>query len=178
MQSKQKFYFLLFSWQVKSMPLQVVFVASVQACAVIKCFHYLYESPQQSGIARRAAAAAVSTFGLTERPDFLFRVFLELEAQEETASPDRELPLPCRNLPTNPFACGLAFEGACLFLTFLVNLPWEHWIPSSLVHVLSSDSRGRWWASRGRGEEADAGHANRFDVFWCMRSLIQRVCTR
>lgn len=28
------------------------------------------------------------------------------------------------------FACGLAFEGSCLFLTFLVGLSWEHWIPS------------------------------------------------
>lgn len=27
--------------------LQVVVVASVQACTVIKCFHYLYEPPQQ-----------------------------------------------------------------------------------------------------------------------------------
>lgn len=55
-QSKQQLYFLLFSWQesrsqipqnVKTLLQVVVVVASVQACTVIKCFHYLYESPQQ-----------------------------------------------------------------------------------------------------------------------------------
>lgn len=59
----------------------------------------------------------------------------ELEALEDAASPDRELPL--RTTATYPqtIACGLPFEGAGLFLTFLVNLPWEHWNPSSWSKV-------------------------------------------
>lgn len=51
---------------------------------------------------------------------------LEVEAQEEAASPDRELPLHRAGAYPQTLACGLPFEGACLFLTFLVNLPWEH----------------------------------------------------
>ncbi len=35
-----------------------------------------------------------------------------------------------RNLPTNP-CLWLALWSSCLFLIFLVNLPREHWIPSS-----------------------------------------------
>lgn len=78
-------------------------------------------------------AAAVSTFRLTEWPDFSSSGVWELEAQEEAASPDRDLPM--HTTETYPIACGLPFEGACLFLTFLVNLPWEHWNPSSWSKV-------------------------------------------
>lgn len=171
-QGRQKFYFIFPSWQVKSTLLQVVVVASAQACTLIKCFHYLYEPPQQSGTARQAAAA-VSTFGLTERPDFLLRVFwnwrFRRRQQALTERPSHK-----------PFACGLAFEGACLFLTFLVNLPWEHWIPSSWslfgVQTVLGEKGGRWWGSRGGEEEADAAHAN--SVFWCTHSLTRRVDTR
>lgn len=71
---------------------------------------------------------------------FFFFSVLELEAQEEAASPDRELPLHTAESYPQTLACGLPFEGACLFLTFLVNLPWEHWIPSSWsTHSLCSN---------------------------------------
>ena len=56
---------------------------------------------------------------------------LELEAQVEAASPDRELPLHRAETYPQTLACGVPFEDTCLFLTFLVNLPWEDWIPSS-----------------------------------------------
>lgn len=45
------------------------------------------------------------------------------------ASPDRELPVHGAETFPQTLACGLAFEGACLFMTILVNLPWERYHP-------------------------------------------------
>lgn len=105
-------------------------------------------------------ATVVSTFRLSEWPGFSSSGVLELEAQEEAASPDRELPLHTAETYPQTLACGLSFEGACLFLTFLLNLPWERWIPSTLVTVCVQTV----WD--------DAGDINHFNVIRARYTVI------
>lgn len=83
--------------------------------------------------------------------------------REETACPDRELPLCTADTYPQTLACGLPFEGACLFLTFLVNLPWEHCIPSSWSTVCAQTV----WD--------DAEDINHFNVIQGSNTLILKV---
>lgn len=119
--------------------LQVV-VARVQACMMIKWFHYLYESPHEEGNCSPCNSGV--NLWIDWMTWFSSSGVLELEAQEETASPDRELPLQCRNLPTNPclwlglWRCMSLLDISCqLALGTLDSI--------LLVHILRSDSLGR-----------------------------------
>lgn len=70
---------------------------------------------------------------LTEWPHFLLRVF----GNRRLGRRQQALTKSCHCTETYPqtLACGFPFEGACLFLTFLVDSPWERWIPSSRSKV-------------------------------------------
>lgn len=131
--------------------LQVVVAASVQACMVIKCFHYLYESPQQRGTARQAAAV-VSTSGLTEWPDFLLRVFWNWRRRRRQQALTESCHCRVENLPQTLclwpglWRCMSLLDVSCqLALGTLDSI--------LALHVSSSDSRGRWWVGGvGRGD--------------------------